>query len=82
MTGPFPLEQDMSSIRDLFQRDQLHRLVTEFVNYYNHSSPRQGIEQRIPGRFDLNYHPQSGRVVSTPVLGGLHHSYACITNLN
>ncbi len=62
--------------------NQLHRLVTEFIDYYNHSRPHQGIGQRIPARFDQNYRPQSGQVVSTPVLGGLHHSYARTTSLN
>jgi putative transposase len=66
----------------ILHRQQLHRLVIEFIDYYNHSRPHQGIGQRIPARFDQNYHPQSGRVVSTLVLGGLHHSYARITNLN
>ena len=66
----------------ILHRNQLHRLVIEFFDYYNLSRPHQGIDQRIPARFDQNYHPQSGQVVSTPVLGGLHHSYARTTNLN
>jgi len=66
----------------ILHRQQLHRLVTEFIDYYNLSRPHQGIGQRIPARFDQNYHSQSGRVVSTPVLGGLHHSYTRTTNLN
>ena len=66
----------------ILHRNQLRRLVAEFIVYYNFSRSHQGIGQRIPARFDQNYHPQSGQVVSTPVLGGLHHSYARITNLN
>lgn len=56
----------------ILHRAQLHRLVTEFVDYYNHSRPHQGIGQRIPARFDEGYHPQSGRIASTPVPNGLH----------
>jgi transposase InsO family protein len=66
----------------ILHRKQLNRLVAEFIDYYNHSRPHQSSGQRIPARFDQNYHPQSGQVVSTPVLGSLHHSYARITNLN
>jgi putative transposase len=63
-------------------RQQLHRLITEFVDYYNHSRPHQGIGQRIPARFGQDCHPQSGKIASIPVLGGLHHSYTCVANLN
>ncbi|TET51219.1 MAG: hypothetical protein E3J64_07255 [Anaerolineales bacterium] len=61
---------------------QLHRLVTEFVEHFNHARPHQGIGLRIPARFDQDDHPQLGRVASTPVLGGLHHSYTRVANLN
>jgi putative transposase len=66
----------------ILHRQQLHRLVAEFIDYYNRSQPHQGIGQRIPTRFDQNYRPQSGKVVSTHVLGGLHHSYTQTANLN
>jgi putative transposase len=66
----------------ILHRNQLYRLVTEFIHYYNLSRPHQGIDQRIPARFDQNYHRQSGRIASTPVLGGLHHSYARVPHLN
>jgi transposase InsO family protein len=59
----------------ILHRTQLHRPVAEFVGYYNHSRPHQGIGQRIPARFDEEHHPQSGRIISIPVLNGLHHSY-------
>jgi transposase InsO family protein len=59
----------------VLQRDQLHRRVTEFVDYYNHSRPHQGIGQRIPARFNEDHRFASGRTASIPVLGGLHHSY-------
>ena len=66
----------------ILHRRQLHRLVTEFVDHFNHARPHQGIGQRIPARFDQDYHPQPGKVASTPVLGGLHHSYTRVANLN
>jgi transposase InsO family protein len=66
----------------ILQQCQLRRLVTQFVDYYNHSRPHQGISQRIPARLGQHRHPQTGRVTSTPVLGGLHHSYARIAHLH
>ncbi len=59
---------------------QLRCTLNEFVLYYNGSRPHQGIEQQIPSRFDLPRRPLSnklkGHIRATPVLGGLHHSYA------
>ncbi len=60
----------------LHQR-QLHRVVKEYVNYHNQTRPHQGIQQRRPGKFDaLPSLFVAGKVVSTPVLGGLHHDYS------
>jgi transposase InsO family protein len=58
---------------------QLDRSVQEYVDYYNHSRPHQGIGQQIPGCLAED-HPwptgkPRGRITSTPVLIGLHHSY-------
>jgi putative transposase len=55
---------------------QLHRIVREYVNYYNHSRPHQGIGQRVPAQFPRTYPPSSGPIIATPVLGGLHHAYS------
>jgi transposase InsO family protein len=59
---------------------QLRRIVNEFVAYYNQSRPHQGIDQHIPTQFNkprihLSNKPK-GKVIATPVLKGLHHSYA------
>jgi putative transposase len=55
---------------------QLHRIVRGYVDYYNHSRPHQGIGQRVPAQFPRTYPPSSGRIIATPVLGGLHHVYS------
>jgi len=64
----------------ILNQQQLRRILNEFVTYYNQSRPHQGIDQHIPTRFSQ---PQpkltnklKGRVIATPVLNGLHHSYA------
>lgn len=71
----------------------LHRVVREFVLYYNSARPHQGIGQAIPEVMAVRVarqHVQEalptadgteetdgayGRVISFPVLGGLHHDY-------
>ncbi len=52
----------------------LRRVLKEYVAYFNRSRPHQGIDQRVP---DPENTPagNSGKVVSFPVLGGLHHEY-------
>ena len=56
---------------------QLHHIVRGYVEFYNHSRPHQGIEQRVPAQFPRTYPPSSsGQVIATPVLGGLHHAYS------
>jgi len=70
----------------ILHRRQLHRIVQEYKGYYNHSRPHQGIEQRIPGRFHkalpVRQSEPKGRIISTPVLGGLHHTYSRIPYLH
>jgi len=63
----------------------LHRVIKEYVEYYNSSRPHQGIGQAIP--LGVQSPVQSvqeplpgddgvrGKVTSFPVLGGLHHDY-------
>ena len=64
----------------LLNRDQVHRIVKTFAAFYNEQRPHQGIEQQIPLQFGrerlLLSNQVWGRVISTPVLAGLHHSYA------
>ncbi|MBT3712630.1 MAG: transposase [Anaerolineae bacterium] len=64
----------------ILHRKQLHRIVQEYVHYYNSSRPHQGIRQQIPNDFVENspwpIGQPGGRITTTPVLGGLHHSYA------
>ena len=60
----------------IFGERHLRPVLTEYVAYFNQWRPHRSIGQRArcapalttPGR-------QSGTVVATPVLGGLHHVY-------
>jgi putative transposase len=55
---------------------QLYRSVGEYVDFYNRARPHQGIDQHIPCVLDSSAPGyEEGRIVSWPVLGGLHHDY-------
>jgi hypothetical protein len=47
--------------------------LREFIGYYNHERPHRtlGLQTPVP-RSAL----MTGEVVSSPILGGLHHAYA------
>ncbi len=67
----------------VMSQKQMRRLVREYVSYYNDVRPHQGIHQRIPGRYNKKGSPsQSGKIISEPILGGLHHDDTRIAYLN
>jgi putative transposase len=56
----------------------LHRVIDEYVAYFNRARPHQGIGQRIPDpRKDMLSADRESpsRIVGYPILGGLHHDY-------
>jgi transposase InsO family protein len=54
----------------------LHRVLKEYSEYFNHARPHQGIGQTIPCQPVRGAEPQMiGELISSPVLGGLHHDY-------
>jgi len=56
---------------------QLHRVLNAYAQYFHPARPHQGIRQQIPEQKAgsvLADHP-GGKVISFPVLGGLHHDY-------
>jgi len=63
----------------ILHRRQLYRIVQEYLDYYNRSKLHPGIGQQIPECFtEGSLWPTGqpgGRIASTPVLAGLHHSY-------
>jgi putative transposase len=56
---------------------QLHRVIKEYMKYFNSARPHQGIGHRVlvpPAESDEQ--PIVGnRIIAFPVLGGLHHDY-------
>ena len=55
----------------------LRRVLSEYVRFFNHSRPHQGIKQRVPAAAHVSGDSlrTTGAVVAFLVLGGLHHEY-------
>lgn len=58
----------------IWNERHLARIIKEYVVYYNHMRPHQGIGQRIPD-LPTGEILATGPVAVLPVLGGLHHHY-------
>ena len=56
---------------------QLHRVIKEYVKYFNTVRPHQGIGHRVPVPPAESDEQQimGNRIIAFPVLGGLHHDY-------
>ncbi len=61
----------------IFSEGHARRVVQEYVTFFNHSRPHQGIGQQIPEPLPFPLHPEEERrqVIGLPVLHGLHHDY-------
>jgi putative transposase len=56
---------------------QLHRVLHAYIEYFNEARPHQGIQQQVPqGKVtSVPQDKRGNRIISVPVLGGLHHEY-------
>jgi putative transposase len=77
-------ERFMGSVRHecldhllILQEKQLQRVLRAYVEYFNRARPYQGIKQQIPEQKAGSALPdrEGGKVLSFPILGGLHHEY-------
>jgi putative transposase len=61
----------------ILHEKQLQRVLDAYVQYFNRARPHQGIKQQIPEPSDGSVPPRQngGKIISCPVLGGLHHDY-------
>ena len=57
----------------IINKRHLHRVVREFVQFYNEARPHQGIDQQIP--IPDKQHRQNGCIHRRDVLGSLLHDY-------
>jgi putative transposase len=55
----------------------LHRVIMEYVSYFNTARPHQGISGQVPiPQMSSSSDTATGRQITAfPVLGGLHHDY-------
>jgi hypothetical protein len=58
----------------VFNERSLHRHLQAFVDYYHRHRVHLALEKDTP-ELRLIQPPECGRIVSIPVLGGLHHRY-------
>jgi putative transposase len=61
----------------ILNENQLHRVLRAYCAYFNTARPHQGIAQAIPDAAERTrtMAPPAACVVSTSILGGLHHDY-------
>ncbi len=57
----------------IVNQGHLHRVLTEYTNYFNRARPHQGIEQRCP--IPIERGRRDGAVQRRDVLGGIIHDY-------
>ena len=51
----------------------LRRVLSTYVDYYNHARPHQGIDQQCP--VPLGRMPKAGPIERRDILGGILHDY-------
>jgi putative transposase len=58
----------------ILNEHHLRRVLREYTAYYNKQRPHQGIKQQIP-IVPAQLSPADGKIISFPVLNGLHQVY-------
>jgi putative transposase len=60
----------------ILSEGQLYRAIKEYVRFFNGARPHQGIDQQIPERLAIcGEAKREGKIISFPILNGLHHDY-------
>jgi len=61
----------------ILHEKQLHRVLRAYIEYFNRARPHQGIRQQVPERgvTPVPSDQRGDRIISVPVLDGLHHEY-------
>ena len=58
----------------VLNESHLVRILSEYIDYYHMASPHQSLDHNSPLPRIVES-PENGRVVTEPILGGLHHRY-------
>ena len=60
----------------ILHEQHLRNLLSEYVNWYQNWRLHQGLEGKSPVRREAGEEEEvEGKIVSIPILGGLHHRY-------
>ena len=61
----------------ILHKKQLQRVLNQYISYFNHARPHQGIQQQVPepSKSSLSSHQTGDKVIAIPRVGGLHHDY-------
>jgi transposase InsO family protein len=61
----------------ILHEKRLHRVLHAYVKYFNRARPHRGIQQQVPGGDGITIASDllGDRILSVPVLGGVHHAY-------
>jgi putative transposase len=58
----------------VINEDHLRLILRSYIDYYHNFRPHQGLEGNSPAPREIDP-PANGRVIASPQVGGLHHSY-------
>jgi putative transposase len=58
----------------VINEDHLRRVLRSYFDYYHNFRPHQGLESNSPEPREIDP-PANGRIIASPQVGGLHHSY-------
>jgi putative transposase len=58
----------------IFNEKHLRKVLEEYVDYYNTARPHLSLDCNAPIPRDVEP-AGTGKIVATPILGGLHHYY-------
>jgi hypothetical protein len=58
----------------VFNERSLYRHIREFLDYYHQNRTHLSLKKDAPESRSIQP-PECGRIIATPVLGGLHHRY-------
>jgi len=61
----------------ILHKKQLQRVLNQYISYFNHARPHQGIQQQVPepSKSSHSSHQTGDKVIAIPRVGGLHHDY-------
>src|SRR5262245_31515254 len=58
----------------VINEDHLRRTLRSYFDYYHNFRPHQGLDGNSPAPREIDP-PANGRIIASPQVGGLHHSY-------